>query len=985
MSNIGRGYRMRGRETWRPHVHAPPIPMPHARLLGSLLALLALPASAATITVDSGTDDGTGCTLREAVLAANLDTAFGGCTSGSGADVVSITVPTVTLDDDIGITTPMAIYGLASGGTVIERVGTGRVFVVGEGGDEVIFRYLTVRGGNTFFGAGLYVDQNVTVRVWDSTFEDNVASGGFVDGGAIHVKSLSTLDVRRSTFRGNRALGVNAFGGAIYTSGGTLSIQESTFIDNRAIGDGASGGAIYRLGGATAPLTITDSEFSRNRSRLAGGAVLSGGPATISGTTFSRNTALGGEGWGGALFLSGVTFNRAAVTITGGGILFNAANSGGGLYVLSNADVTLTDGNLRGNQAVGDDPGQGGGGAYVDGAGAYRGTLAISGGELFNNRAVGTNGMGGGILNVGGVVTLTGGAVLDRNRAATAGGGIAVTNPDGGTGAGVVADGATVSGNRVAGAPGDGGGLWASNLGVALDLDNSTFADNDVRGSGGGLWVGGEASLEADNLIVRDNVARGDAADQGGGGLAVDGAGSAVVRLSTVVGNRAIGSLGTGGGVHVKDGAVQTDGTTLAQNYGNRGGGGAAAVAGGTFQTLVPTGGVNSIQGNTTGRVTGDGAGAIALDGGTVLIERATVSGNDAWGGGGALWCADESTCTVRESTVRDNVARLNGGAVYQEGGPASNTLLVDRSLLLFNASERGNGGGLFVEADGTATVQNSTVGGNTARIGGGHYSTGAAVTFDSATIVANEAAVAGGGLGNADGNDRPVSVRNSILEFNTAPNGPNLTGRYTSAGFNIVSTAEPAARFPALATDLMATSAKLSSLKDNGGPTETLALSASSPGLDLGGTALTVDQRGFARDGAADVGAYERGASAVDAPVATRETLLGGAAAGRAAAAGLEAPASPEASAPVRLEAPVPNPTRGRASTRLAVAEAQRVAVTLVDVTGRRVATLFEGRLEADAPVEVAVEASRLAAGVYVVVVEGETVRASTRLSVVR
>ena len=34
---------------------------------------------------------------------------------------------------------------------------------------------------------------------------------------------------------------------------------------------------------------------------------------------------------------------------------------------------------------------------------------------------------------------------------------------------------------------------------------------------------------------------------------------------------------------------------------------------------------------------------------------------------------------------------------------------------------------------------------------------------------------------------------------------------------------------------------------------------------------------------------------------------------------------------------------------------------------------------------VEVAVEASRLAAGVYVVVVEGETVRASTRLSVVR
>ena len=51
-----------------------------------------------TSTVDSLADDGQ-CSLREAVIAANTDTAVGGCPAGSGADVIifapSLTTPAV--------------------------------------------------------------------------------------------------------------------------------------------------------------------------------------------------------------------------------------------------------------------------------------------------------------------------------------------------------------------------------------------------------------------------------------------------------------------------------------------------------------------------------------------------------------------------------------------------------------------------------------------------------------------------------------------------------------------------------------------------------------------------------------------------------------------------------------------------------------------------------------------------------------------------
>src|SRR5262249_21786233 len=76
-------------------------------------------ARAATITVDSTTDsavpDGN-CGLRDAILAANRDSAVDACVAGSGADVVVVPAGTYTLslagsDEDAGAVGDLDVTG----------------------------------------------------------------------------------------------------------------------------------------------------------------------------------------------------------------------------------------------------------------------------------------------------------------------------------------------------------------------------------------------------------------------------------------------------------------------------------------------------------------------------------------------------------------------------------------------------------------------------------------------------------------------------------------------------------------------------------------------------------------------------------------------------------------------------------------------------------------------------------------------------------
>ncbi|HEX9952917.1 MAG TPA: T9SS type A sorting domain-containing protein, partial [Rubricoccaceae bacterium] len=100
---------------------------------------------------------------------------------------------------------------------------------------------------------------------------------------------------------------------------------------------------------------------------------------------------------------------------------------------------------------------------------------------------------------------------------------------------------------------------------------------------------------------------------------------------------------------------------------------------------------------------------------------------------------------------------------------------------------------------------------------------------------------------------------------------------------------------------------------------------------------------------------------------------------------AGGAASAAPAPATERRLSAPRPNPSSGRSSLTLRLPTAEHVTATVVDALGRTVVTLFDGEAPAGTDVALAVDGSRLAAGVYVVRVQGATFTESRRLVVAR
>lgn len=84
-------------------------------------------------------------------------------------------------------------------------------------------------------------------------------------------------------------------------------------------------------------------------------------------------------------------------------------------------------------------------------------------------------------------------------------------------------------------------------------------------------------------------------------------------------------------------------------------------------------------------------------------------------------------------------------------------------------------------------------------------------------------------------------------------------------------------------------------------------------------------------------------------------------------------------------LSATYPNPFRTQARLQLTVREAQDVTITVHDALGRRVQTLYDGRIGANAPQDLTVQGSRLASGAYFVRLEGEHFMATRRLTLVR
>ena len=171
---------------------------------------------------------------------------------------------------------------------------------------------------------------------------------------------------------------------------------------------------------------------------------------------------------------------------------------------------------------------------------------------------------------------------------------------------------------------------------------------------------------------------------------------------------------------------------------------------------LTVTGGSNPFTGSGFGAGSGYGAGII-VGTGTLNVSDSVIEGNDAAFGGGGIY-AIQATLNVSRTTVTNNT----GGGITDLSGTAS----VTDSQITNNV---GHGGGGGIEAQGTLTVINSTVTGNSldgsgANAGGGIYNFGTA-TVTGSTISGNSAGD-GGGIENASGN---LTVTSSTISGNTA------------------------------------------------------------------------------------------------------------------------------------------------------------------------------------------------------------------------
>jgi CSLREA domain-containing protein len=424
-------------------------------------------AQAATITVSTTSDeigaDGV-CSLREAVIAANSDTAGPGndCTAGNGADTVSVpggvyklSIAKTGTDDaasgDLNITQPATLSGAGAASTQVDGRGIDRVFAVGATGVQI--SGLTITGGD---------------------------AGPNGTGGGIFVLSGGSLTLKASIVTANEAIE----GGGI-ASRGQATISDSTISHN----DGTSGGGgVYN--DTVETMLIERTQILSNTAQRAGGVFENGGKLTIMGGSVSDNGSAATTAQGGGLEIDGGPTTLTDVQVSG-----NVANNVGA-GIDSDArpaeETTLAGTEVSGNELVSF-------GNLVRGAGIYAsGAITLTNSWVHDNS--GLNGEGGGIFFMPRAaeepLQIEGSTIGPSNRA-TEGDGIFAD------GAAVAITRSTIAGNGDDLYPGYGGGLYVAS-GTAATLRDDTLAENKASNStgGGNLYAGYNSTLLWQNTLV---------------------------------------------------------------------------------------------------------------------------------------------------------------------------------------------------------------------------------------------------------------------------------------------------------------------------------------------------------------------------------------------------------------------------------------------------------------------------------------------------
>ncbi len=324
--------------------------------------------------------DGDGCTLSEAVGAANAaptDDEIRFAPGVSGTITLSKALPQIQRSGSL------TVFGPEEGIT-IDANAKGRVF-------QMLQSTLTLN---------------------DLTLTGGAIVGGGSDSGAGISNNRGTLTVNRCTIRDNSAFE----GGGISTAEGTTTVRDSTFSGN--VANNGGGGALQNFRGST---TVSGCTFSDNIATFGGAASNDGGQLSFSNTTISGNRASGRASNFGGGALATLDDNGSA----NGGISLDsctlvdnsaAAAAKSGIWVISGA-LTTRNSIIAGNGSDGGADGgsdSGAGDIFVE-AGA---TFSSGGNNLIGNAGAETRLVDSDIVGVSdpqlGPLAANGGATFTR-------------------------------------------------------------------------------------------------------------------------------------------------------------------------------------------------------------------------------------------------------------------------------------------------------------------------------------------------------------------------------------------------------------------------------------------------------------------------------------------------------------------------------------------------------------------------------------------
>ena len=400
-----------------------------------------------------------------------------------------------------------------------------------------------------------------------------------------------------------------------------------------------------------------------------------------------------------------------------------------------------------------------------------------------------------------------------------------------------------------------GGGAIFTQFGK-ITINNVVITANSGN-SGGGIALYNGATLNANNSTISNNTVTND-----GGGIYGIQSSSINLTNTTVSGNTAAGS---GGGVQA-DGAIATiDGSTISNNS----------------STSQSGGGINSttMLNVTNTAITGNSAfqsGGGISNTGTATITNSSISNNSSssggFAGGGGI-ASSGASLTITGSTINGNTSNRLGAGILVAANSAITTTIFNSTIsnnILSTTQGFDGGGGLYLGGNVTTNITNSTISGN-AVVTTSSFGNGAGIwndgtlTLTNATVAGNSAAFNGGGLYRPTSSGNAISIRNSIIANNTAGGtAPDIFGTVNSNGYNLIRNTMGATITGTTTGNITGVDPQIDSVLRNNNNTangtKTHALRLTSPAINAGDPAISsTDQRSKPRVGTSDIGAYER------------------------------------------------------------------------------------------------------------------------------